>query len=473
MKKALSGTDSKRLLNECPTVVGMMTSSLESGGSWDAAVRMVASEGPPLSRKLFSSIVRKVDTKSSETMSSCVSDAMSELPESAAGYRRAVHMCMAASESSGQDERSNMLKDASDIALTAVKDMGDEYGASLNTPCMTVFGIGILVPMILMSILPMLSLGGMMGIGTIDKGSIVFVTLALIPAAILMISFWLRYTNPFLIAEFEARELRCALPLLLAIPLALVYLSLGGGVDELVLFTLAPASVASLAFMWKDVAEDKKRAKCEGGLRDCVFDMGSRMISGDNFESASSGAIAVRSECADAAAAYSRELSLCKGDAVKAVARSIRPISGDVAVAFADICRCSRRDVTDAGRLAIALGRQFQNRNHAWRRLEMNLKSMTDMMLATAVFFAPMVLGMSVSMLAPLSQIDGFAGMDGTAAVLSVYLAELCATIAVLMGSLGSGEGIRKMLWRFCLMCPIGQIIFCVCCGIVFRCLRA
>jgi hypothetical protein len=315
----------------------------------------------------------------------------------------------------------------------------------------------------------MLSVGGMMGIGTIDKGAIVFVTVALIPAAILLISFSLRYTNPFLLAGLVARELRCAFPLLLSIPLAAAYLSMGGGADELVLFTLAPASVITLALMWKDVAEDRKRSKCEGGLRDCVFDMGSRMISGDNFESASSGAIAVRRECADAAAAYSRELSLCKGDAVKAVARSIKPISGDVAVAFADICRCSRRDVADAGRLAIALGRQFQNRSHAWRRLEMNLKSMTDMMLATAVFFAPMVLGMSVSMLAPLSQIEGFTGLDGTAAVLSVYLAELCATIAILMGSLGGGEGFRRMLWRFCLMCPIGQAVFCVCCGIALR----
>ena len=177
--------DHRRLLNECPTVVGMMTSSLESGGSLDVAVRMVAAEGPKLSRRLFSEVVRTMDTKGSASMSKCLTDVMSDLPASAAGYRRALHMCMAASESGTDEERGRMLKDASDIALEAVKEMGDAYSATLNTPCMIVFGIGIMVPMILMSILPMLSVGGMMSVGDVDQDMISMITLVVIPASII------------------------------------------------------------------------------------------------------------------------------------------------------------------------------------------------------------------------------------------------------------------------------------------------
>ncbi len=458
--------DSKRLLNECPTVVGMLTSSLESGGSIDAAVRMVASEGPSLSRKLFSDIVRRLDTKSSPNVVTCAGDALSRLPESAAGYRRAVHMCVAASESANAEERARMLKDASDIALDAVKDMGEAYGASINTPCMAVFGIGILVPRILMSILPMLSLGGMFGTSPIDEGAVVFITLGLIPVAILAISLWLRSTNPFLTTGLDGGDLASAMPLLLSAPLAAAYMFLGGPPECLLLFALAPSCVLVLVLMRRDLGAEKRRAMCEQGLKDTVFDMGNKMLSGDNFEKASTESVALRKECAFAAESLARELSLCRGDTERAVTRSIRPISEDVSIAYVDISRCARRDISDAGRLAIALGRQFQNQNHARRSMELSLKSMTDMMLATAVLFAPMVLGMSVSMLEPLSRIAEFHSLDGTATILSVYLAELSATIAALMSSLGKGESFRRMLWRFCVMCPLGQLVFCLCCGI-------
>ncbi|MBE6519919.1 MAG: hypothetical protein E7Z68_02210 [Thermoplasmata archaeon] len=463
----ISGIDSKRLLNECPTVVGMMTSSLESGGSIDAAVRMIASEGPSLSKKVFSGIVRRLDTKSAPNIGTCVRDAMSHLPESAAGYRRAIHMCVAASESASSEERTRMLEDASDISLAAVKDMGESYGASINTPCMAVFAIGILIPMILMSILPMLNIGGMFGVNIVDESTIVFITLGLIPAVILMISLWLRSTNPFLTTNMDKRELGYAIPLLLAIPLTIVYLSIGMETEYLLLFSLGPACILALVLMFRDMGKEKKRIKCEEGLRDSVFDMGNRMLSGDNFEKASAESVAVRKECVYAAESLSREFSMCRGDIERAVSRSIRPISEDVSIAFIDISRCARRDVSDAGRLAIALGRQFQNQNHARRSMELNLKSMTDMMLATAILFAPMVLGMSVSMLEPLSKVVDFHSMEGTATILSIYLAELSATIAIMMASLGRGEGFRRILWRFCIMFPLGQLVFCICCGIV------
>ncbi|MBO4797620.1 MAG: hypothetical protein J5494_02450, partial [Candidatus Methanomethylophilaceae archaeon] len=465
----IGGVGSKRLLNECPTVIGMMTSSLESGGSLDAAVRMIATEGPGISRRLFSGVVRRTDTKSFRNMKDCLADAVRRLPDSSAGYRRAIHMCIAASESSNPEERTRMLKDASDISLEAVKDMGEAYGASLNTPCMAVFGIGILVPMILMSILPMMSVGGMLGTGSFDESIVIFVTLAVIPAAILILSVWMRLTNPFLRSGFGNSGIRSAVPLLVSVPLAIVYLSLGEKPESLLLFSLAPACVLALAMMYGDIGNERKRAECEQGLRDAVFDLGNRMLSGENFEKASCDAISAKKECAEASDSYSRELSLCRGNTVRAIVRSIKPISEDVSIALANICRCSERDITDSGRLSIALGRQFQNQNHMRKNLETSLKSMTDMMLATSMLFAPLVLGMSVSMLEPISEIAEFQSLGNTSFILSVYLAELSATIAVLMGSLGNGEDFRMMLRRFCIICPIGQIIFCISCGISLR----
>ena len=469
MRDSVSKIDSKRLLNECPTVVGMMTSSLESGGSLDSAVRMIAEEGPELSRLLFSRIARRMDTKACGSMSSCVAETMSRLPEEAAGYRRAIHLCIAASESSSSEERTGMLKDASDISLGAVKDMGRAYGASLNTPFMTIFGLGILVPMILMSILPMLSIGGMLGPGAMDQGAIVFVTLAAIPAAILTIAVWMRNTNPFLRARHGRQDRRCAIPMLLAIPCAIACIAFGCDEGWLILLSLTPACLVTMMLNHPDIRRERRLSKCEQGLRDSVFDMGNRMMSGENFERAAPESISMRKECNDAGKSMSRELLLCRGDVGRAISRSIRPISEDMAIALTDVYRCSRRDVSDAGKLAIALGRQFQNQNHARRSLELSLKSMTDMMMATSMLFAPMILGMSVAMLEPLSGLSGFQSLDGTSLILSVYLAELSLTISVLLSGLGSGESFRAALWRFCALCPLSQAVFCICCGISFR----
>ena len=44
-------TDTLRLIDECPTVVGMMTTVVESGGSLDTAIRSVAEDGPPRSAR--------------------------------------------------------------------------------------------------------------------------------------------------------------------------------------------------------------------------------------------------------------------------------------------------------------------------------------------------------------------------------------------------------------------------------------
>jgi hypothetical protein len=320
--------------------------------------------------------------------------------------------------------------------------------------------------MILMSILPLLSIGGMFGSGTIDQNLIILVTLVLVPGVILFLSVYLRSNNPFLSETSSASELRYALPILLALPLAFIYGSVSDYPEGIFIFSLAPACVTAAILMWDEIRRGKKRTRCEQSLMDTVFDIGNRMLSGTNFENAASEAMASRKECADLSDRFSRECVLCRGDLYSAVSKTVDPVSTEMSLALRNICLCSERDSDDAGRLAVTLGKQFQNRNIARKNLELSLKSTTDMMIGTAMIFAPMVLGMSVSMLGPLSRISGFASMSGTSIILGTYLVELSALIAILVSSLGSGEGMTSMIWRFCLMCPISLMTFAVCCSI-------
>ncbi len=462
-------TDFRRMMNECPTVVGMLTTALESGGSLDSAVREVAAEGPPLSAGMFTRAVRTTDTKGASSLGAALTAEVSALPASASGYRHSVLLCIAASESSGQEERLRLLREASDIALDSVRTMGEAYSASLTVPCMTVFGLGIMVPMILMSIVPLLGMGGLFGTTSVDGDMVVLLTVVAIPAVILVLSMAIRGRNPFASEPIGPPGFAKALPLLVAVPLALFQFQQGSGPEDVVLLSVAPAAAMTAILLAGDRIAERARASCESGLRDSVFEMGNRMLSGETFETACTGVLLSRDECGETAERLERELLLCRGDIGAAVDSSVSPVSPEVSRALRDIQRCSEEDVDNAGRLAIALGRQFHNGDSVRRSLELRLKSMTDMMVGTAVVFAPMVLGMSVSMLGPLSEVAGYQSSMDTGAVLSAYIVELCILISVLTTSLGDRGGFGTGLWRFCLMAPVALIVFRVCSGISLR----
>ena len=441
----------------------MLTSSLESGGSLDTAIRSVALEGPVNSRRLFSDAVNSVDTKSHPGLREALTDVLEKLPEQAMGYRRSVGMCIAASESQDRTESSRILRDAADSALENVRLMGESYSSSLSFPCMAIFAIGIMVPMILMSLMPMLSIGGMFGADMISGETVILVTLALIPGGILAMCMWIRSRNPF--REDHGRFIgwRTALPLLITIPLIIVHRMLGFDPDGMLLFSLAPAAIITLAYAWGDRKRSVETDRCVDSLMDSIMDMGNRMLSGENFETASIGSMESKVHCSEIGRRLGCELEMCRGDIGSAVRMAISPVSPEMASSIDDIRSCSVRDVEDAGRLAVTMGRQYQNRSVTMRVLETRLKSLTDMMFATAAVFAPMVLGLSVSMLEPLSSMAGYSGLEGTSSVLEVYLVELCMLISLLTSSLGRGGRFVDTLWRFCVMCPVSLLIFAIC----------
>ncbi len=452
-----------RLMNECPTVIGMMTSVVQSGGSIDTAIRDVAEEGPNLSKSIFQEVVRLADSKGTASLSEGLSSRMVSLPEEAAGYGRSVLMILSAAESADLETRDRMLRDASDSALESIAEMGESYGASLTIPCMMIFGIGIMVPMILMSILPMLSIGGMFGSTGLDRGMLMIITLAAVPSCLLMMTLYIRNRNPFLRQNDGLQGIRMAIPLMISIPLALVYMFIGGDIDFLFLAAFTPACVITALLMSKSVHSETCRRKNEQSLMDTVFDIGNRMLSGFNFEKASVDAISSNESCRKIADSLEREYSLCRGDVRSAIRQAIDSTSAEVSSSLCSIASCSAKDPNDASRLAITLGRQMQSRNVTKRNIGIKLKSTTDMMLGTAMIFAPLVLGMSVSMLEPLSRMNGGFSFEGTAMMMNIYLVELSALISILISSLGEESGIRDMIWRFCLICPVSLLTFAAC----------
>lgn len=466
-KETVSEADSRRLVNEAPAVAGMMSTVIDAGGSLDTAVRDIARNGPACSRRLFGEVVFAADTREARDIRTDLSGMLMRLPAAAVSYRRSMQMMIAASESGDGNERKRMLKDAADLALAGLKEAGEAYGASLNTPCMVVFGLGIMVPMILMSILPMLNLGGMFGRSPISPAALSAITLIVIPAAIATVILSIKESNPFMSAADEKADLRYVMPFIGAAAIAFLIHSRTGSLELSVTSAFAVVGAVMYAVMRPEAGREKVRAEQEACLKDSVFELGNRLSSGENFENAVVAAVGIKKECVPLADALRNEMLMCRGDCCAAVDTVIGGISPTVSGFVCDIHRCSRKDIRDAGRLAISLGRQLQDQETVRKGIGNKLKGMVDMMTGTAMLFAPLVLGMSVAMLRPLADLVG-GGAGDTAAILVVYLIELCVLTAFLTAYLKGDPGFKGIMRRIAVALPVSLSVFHLCTSIAF-----
>jgi len=447
------------LMNEGPTAIGMMSVVINAGGSLDTAVRDIAKNGPANIRKIFRSVVYDADIRETPDIKTGLISVLSSLPVSSSVLRRSIHLVIAASESSDKNERARILKDASDLAISGLKEAGETYSSSLNTPCMVVFGLGIMVPMILMSILPMLSMGGIFGGSVIDPALVTLVTLLGIPSIVVVVTISIKDRNPFVSVDPDRVKVRDVWPLFIVLPILVISIECGVDIGLSAVIAFSVAGLMMFASTYGENRKEVKRSRQEAHIKDSIFELGNRLISGDNYENALISAIGTRNECSEISESLKREMILCRGDNCSAIRMSVGKISTSMSDILCDISACAQKNIRDAGRLAISVGRQIQDQEVVRKGINNKLKSMVDMMTGTAVFFAPLVLGMSLSMMMPISDMVG-GDLTDTRSILLAYVVELCVLMSFLTAYLSGNTGRKQIIWRIGMMVPISLIVF-------------
>ena len=448
------------LMNETPSVIGMMSVTLSSGGSFDSAIREIAKNGPKYISELFTKIVLDADCRAISDIRTAVIDLVSSLPKALSPFKRAMQIVASAFDSTDQTERADMMKDAESIVLEGLKNIGESYSSSLSTPCMIIFGLGIMLPMIIISMLPMLSIGGMFTVSSIDSRTVTAIVLGIIPLVVGSLILSIRGKNPFYKAKVSASDLRYLAPMIIAAPIYFVLGMKGITGDIAISVAFIIAGLVTFATILPSVMKEKERAKIEEALKDTLFELGNRLSMGENFETAAKKALGSRTECETVCCRLERELILCRGDIESAVFTALSPVSTEIANHYCEICKASKRDVRNAGRLATGIAHQVQDQNIVRKGIENKLKSTMDMMTGTSALFAPIILGMSIVMLGPISEITGEVFFDGIGKILSIYLIELAALIALMSSSLMCRGKAVDVMARFSLMMPVALIVF-------------
>lgn len=457
--------DPNIILNESPTVIGMMSTAIMSGSSLDTAVREISVNGPKETSSIFKGVVRKTDLRIGGDIKDNLIRVSNELPEGASPFKRGLHMIVSASETSERNERYRMLKDSEQIALNGLKDMGNRYGSSVNNPCMLIFGLGIMVPMVLVSILPMLTVGGSFSISFLSMNMIAFITLILVPAVMGVIIYSISSGSPFK-TTLPRTDLIPILPILSAIPM-FAFLNWTG-------YQMVVSLAASVAFAGSFTAlclypghiGERKRKRISHSLEDMLFDLGNKLTAGDPFERSLIEIMNERKECTDLGRSMERSFRLCRGDIHAVLGSVLSEFSTSMADSYLKIYESSLKDVRKAGELAISLGHQIQNVRSVNSEMENRLKSMKDMMTWTAAAFAPIIMGLSLVLLKPLSSISDSLESGMVSLILCIYLIELAFMISILNSSLGVRNSVSSIFFRFGLMVPISMIIFLAVSGI-------
>ena len=454
-------------LSESPSVVSMMSTVVSPGGSIDSAVRYVAEKGPKNTSKLFRDIVSDTDSRRTSDIRDSLYDLASSMPRGLASFRRSLYMVISASENPDSAERSRMLKEATDISLTGLKETGEEYSSKLQTPCMVVFGLGIMVPMILLSIVPMLGMGDAIGMSmTIPESLLERIILVVVPAAVAGVIVSVRGRNPLRDSTASLDGLWKAIPFVFCIPLFDALSRYGIGDTYALAASIGIPALFVYALIQSDMKKESVRSKTENAVKDALFDLGNKLVTGENFESALIGSLSVRKECRALAEALSREYVICRGDLENAIARCISPISAAMSGFVCDIYRASCKDLRDAGRLAIAIAHQLKDQESVRKGIANKLRNMTDMMSGTASVFAPLILGLSIMMMGPLAAVSGTSDTMHTFTVVCIYLVELAALMSVFVCLLSDRMTAQHVLYRFSMTLPVAMAVLAVCSSI-------
>jgi len=465
-KEKTAGPKAEALMNESPTVIGMMRLMIDSGRSLDHSVREIAKNGPRNISELFRKVVWDVDTRSLTDIRESLNNMLSSLPERVSAFRRSMYLIISASDSKDEHERSRMTKDADDTILEGLKEMGESYSSKLNAPCMVIFGLGVMIPMILVSILPMLSVGGQFTSATLDPTVITIITLLVIPAVVAFVIVMIASKNPFYMRSDEKMG---SLPLISVIVCVSSFAAMFVHTNEIGISMSVSAILSGavlFAVLHPRMSAERKRTAIEGMMADALFDIGNRLLSGEPFEKAMISSFRERKNTGIIAATLERCFLLSRGDIAQAIRNAMDVHSKKMAGMYCDIYAASLKDLHDAGRLAISMGHQLQDQAAAINGIKNKLRSMLDMMTGTSSVFAPLVLGISISMLAPLANIAGGSDMSFTTPVLTVYLIQLAALISVLTTQLKCKGGLLTTLYTFSTMMPVALIVFMITSGI-------
>lgn len=372
-----------------------------------------------------------------------------------------------ASCESTEEGKRRALDRANNAMVSGAKHRIEEYALSLSTPSMIMFGLGILLPLMVGSFLPMLSwdLWSMEDMGSdselIGSGrttlQTMFVMNILFPAVALFVALTTTSRHPL---RAKGRRGTGALhpadvAACIAISLALAVLSAWALAGQLrgaavLLSVTVPGSALLVARGW---GRGGRRARERSmGVEDALFKAGARMTEGENLETALSRTASTMTGASGPGlrAHVLRALALGWEEDHAGRSGEDSDADGNAMDGLRMVQAAASKDEGAAGILAMDLAAYLKDLRDLDRTLRMRLRPMVSMMKMTSYALSPVVLGVTFAIYLSLGEIAGSGASTGGAEafflVLGFFLAETNAVVMFFVWSLEGGKSTGELM---------------------------
>ncbi|MBN1109696.1 MAG: hypothetical protein JXA45_02930 [Methanomassiliicoccales archaeon] len=431
--------EQRSFLVDSPAVIGAMTMGMNRQPSLEKALELASRSGKGALHSSLSLVVWRGLTGEMEDLRKALCTWTTRLDHMNEGLRRSLSLIMAAEEEAGREGRDRLLDRANFLALEGLREACERYVGSLSFPVMVVFAFGVLAPVMLFSLLPLLGLGGNGSLpgGALDVSSLTFLLLVLVPSATVL---YVRSTlsrNPLRSPDLCGKG-RVMFPLLSLASSALLFLgamALSGDIQISVLLGLSSMLALLILCGGRKGREEDDRPFIDG-----LYRLGNGMLGGQDLEMAFEEAVRTGE---GGFQVWGRRLLHATRTGRQTLVQAAR-VDGELVhrnrglhQSYLTVMECAQEDQRGAGRVAIDLAQCQDDLARTRRKVRENLRSVMDMMTCTSVLFAPAIIGLTGGIMGMLGGED-----DWLLAISMVYVVELSALVNHFVSNLdrqGSG----------------------------------
>lgn len=423
--------EQRSFLIDTPAVIGAMGMSMSRTPSLERAVEMGTRSGEGGLQKAVASVAWNALTGEVADLRTGLSAWTSGLDRMNDGLRRALHLIMAAEESEGEG-RERLLDRANSIALDGLREVCERYIGSLSFPVMLVFAFGVLAPVMLFSLIPLLGMGNGLVSGELDLGLLAFALLIVVPVFTLGYIRSMMDRNPLRGAgrRFELPKDRRIL-VLSFLPVGSLGYAISG---SLMVAALAGLGTLLLSLITLSAPDRKEEQETEMSFVDALYRLGNAMLGGQDLERAFE-------EVSRTEQGAFRDWGLRMIHATWTDRVSLEEaVRSDHEIAFRypvlhqnylAVMTCAQEDHIGAGKLAVNLAQSQGDVAKARAKVRENLRPVVDMMETTSILFAPAIIGLTGGI---MGMIGG--GTAALTALASIYVVELAFTVNHFLGGL-------------------------------------
>lgn len=352
-------------------------------------------------------------------------------------FRRSLYAIRTATLERTEEGLKRSLDKANDIILTGTKTRIERYASSLGGPTMIVFALGVILPLMLGSMLPMLSMnmGSLLdfdgrgvrttlqdsGPGSADIIPIVVLLDIVFPLVTLVYAHRVlgnrpgTTSPPWVEPPHTIGQKRGLIVAGLAIAFFIGILGLPLVYDyiDLSFLSVTPIIIgtglgASFYLVTTTRYQKKKRDEVkalEDEFPDALFQLGSRIAEGEPLESAFQKVSDTLKDThvSDLFATISYNLKMTRAPLREVLFNSSNGVltevpSRTIRATMQTVVESVNKDASTAGQTIIGISNYLRDMNRVEQDIRNTLSPVVDMMKATTVFFAPIVMGITMGL---------------------------------------------------------------------------